>query len=277
MPRQRSSSTKFILLNSNIYTGKYITIALTHYIWEQRKMAMLLYLSYHRLLLTTSTMNFLSHFYFDRDSTNCYHVLGTVMPDLLKNADKNTVIHPEKLSHSEPQIQSLIEGWKKHLEVDRHFHNADFFTVHAHQLKLQLLPALEGSPVKPFFLGHIALELILDNLLLTEQLITVDDFYAHLNGCSDAVITAFLNFSGMQDATKFIRFYDNFKHSQYLHTYNEISQVAYALKRICMRIWNNPFTTHQEQQLNTILSEYRLRLKPDFMHIYEDIGYKLSA
>lgn len=222
-------------------------------------------------------MNFLSHFYFDRYSTNCYHILGTVMPDLLKNADKNALIHPEKLSHPQPQIQSMIEGWKKHLEVDRYFHNADFFIFHSHQLKRQLFPALEGSPVKPFFLGHIAIELILDNLLLTEGTVTADDFYAHLNGCTDEIITEFLRFSGMQHTGRFISFYDEFKRSRYLYTYDQISQIAYALKRICMRIWNNPFTPHQEQQLNTILASYRLHLKQEFMHIYDEISEKLST
>lgn len=222
-------------------------------------------------------MNFLSHFYFDRHSTNCYHVLGTVMPDLLKNADKTTIIHPEKLNHTQPQIQSLINGWKKHIEVDRYFHNADFFTIHSHQLKLKLLPALKGSPVKPFFLGHIALELILDNLLLTEHIITPDDFYAHLDGCQNKVITEFLQFNGVNDTTKFIRFYDGFKRSKYLHTYQEIEQVAYALNRICMRIWPMPFTPQQEQQLNHILADYRMLLKPEFMHIYAEISNRLSA
>src|SRR5882672_11051779 len=111
-------------------------------------------------------MNFLSHFYFDRDTDNCYLVLGTALPDLLKNADKTVIIHPQKLIHANPSINKIIQGWNKHLEVDRYFHSSEFFTHHSHRLKLKLLPAIEGSSVKPFFLGHIALELILDNLLL---------------------------------------------------------------------------------------------------------------
>ena len=58
-------------------------------------------------------MNFLSHFYFDRDTTDCYMVLGTVMPDLLKNADKNVIIHPEKLVLTKGAVNSIIKGWKK--------------------------------------------------------------------------------------------------------------------------------------------------------------------
>ncbi|HVV55345.1 MAG TPA: hypothetical protein VHC47_08475, partial [Mucilaginibacter sp.] len=128
-------------------------------------------------------MNFLSHYYFDRATPNCYHTLGTVLPDLLKNADKNIILHPEKLHHSDSPINDIIAGWQKHLEVDRHFHSSEFFITRSHDLKLLLAPAIAGSPVKPFFLGHIALELVLDSLLLKTGKISADEFYSHLDSC----------------------------------------------------------------------------------------------
>ena len=222
-------------------------------------------------------MNFLSHFYFDRDNLDCYHVLGTVMPDLLKNADKTVVIHPEKLSHQNLNISSLIGGWQKHLTVDRHFHSSEFFKYHSHQLKIELMPALKDSPVKPFFLGHICLELILDNLLITTGKITVDAFYDHLNNCADEDIYNFLLFCGMKQPDIFLKFFTNFKKHRYLTTYSDTSQVAYALKRICMRVWDAPFTPHQEVLLGDIILDYRSRLEPIFMQIFDDISRNLSA
>ncbi|WP_091149675.1 hypothetical protein [Mucilaginibacter pineti] len=221
-------------------------------------------------------MNFLSHYYFDRHTTNCYHILGTVLPDLLKNADKTIILHPEKLQHSNPDVNALIAGWNKHLAVDRFFHSSDFFLTHSHELKKLLRPAIEGSPVKPFFLGHIALELIIDNLLLTTGKIQVDDFYVHLAGCDTAVIQEFLTFSGLKDSTRFFKFYEEFKRSQYLHTYAETHQIAYALKRICMRIWQNPFTPQHEADMNEVLGHYRDELMGSFMDIFEEIDNKLQ-
>lgn len=222
-------------------------------------------------------MNFLSHYYFDKRVTNCYHILGTVLPDLLKNADKTVIIHPEKLTHPDARVQSLIGGWRKHLDVDRYFHSSDFFKYHSHQLKLALLPALQGSPVKPFFLGHVASELILDNLLLTTGKVTVEGFYNHLNSCDNKVIYEFLIFSGMRNPDVFIRFFDEFKRSRYLSTYSETSQVAYALKRICMRIWQQPFSVEQEALLTTIIANYRELMKPDFMSIFNLISNSLDV
>jgi hypothetical protein len=221
-------------------------------------------------------MNFLSHYYFDRNITDCYFVLGTVLPDLLKNADKSIILHPEKLHHPNSSVTSLVNGWNKHLDVDRYFHSSDFFVTHSHQLKKLLAPAIEGSPVKPFFLGHIAVELIIDNLLLTTGKIIVNDFYVHLAGCNNVIIEDFLTSAGLKDTTRFFRFYEGFKKDGYLHTYSETQQIAYALKRICMRIWENPFTPAHEQQMNEVLIAYRELLLPDFMSIFNEIESKIN-
>jgi hypothetical protein len=222
-------------------------------------------------------MNFLSHYYFDRNVTNCYFILGTVLPDLLKNADKTIILHPEKLQHPNLHVNSIVTGWNKHLGVDRYFHSSDFFTTHAHELKKLLAPVIAESPVKPFFLGHIAVELIIDNLLLTTGKIKVDDFYDHLKGCDNAVIEEFLTVAGLKDTTRFFSFYEGFKKVGYLHTYSETEQIAYALKRICMRVWDNPFTQAHEVRMNEVLVAYRQLLLPDFMTIFHEIEGKLLA
>jgi hypothetical protein len=221
-------------------------------------------------------MNFLSHFYFDRNTTNCYITLGSVLPDLLKNADKNINIHPEKLQHSDKNINDIILGWQKHLEVDRFFHSSGFFVARSHAVKNLLAPAITGSPVKPFFLGHIALEIILDNLLITNNKISVGDFYAHLNSCRTELIKEFLNFAGLKDTDRFFKFFEEFKTSRYLESYVDIHQVTYALKRICMRVWHDPFTPEQEERMTGIIRAYRSALQVDFMSVFDDISKLLS-
>ncbi|MVN21110.1 ACP phosphodiesterase [Mucilaginibacter arboris] len=213
-------------------------------------------------------MNFLSHFYFDRNCNDAYQVLGSVMPDLLRNADKEALIKPERLpAQTDPTICSLILGWKKHLEIDRHFHSSDFFKHHAHQLKLLLTPAVAGSAVKPFFLGHIALELILDNLLLTTHTVFADDFYDHLKNAEEANIRAFLELNGV-DPQKFLSFYTLFINEKYLYSYIELNSVVYALKGVCKRIWKDPFTKHQEEAVSEVVKYYINLLATDFMQVF---------
>jgi len=221
-------------------------------------------------------MNFLSHYYFDRDTTDCYFTLGTVLPDLLKNADKSIILHPEKLTHNNANVNSIIQGWNKHLLVDKYFHSSEFFLTHSHQLKNALTPAIKGSPVKPFFLGHIAIELILDNLLITTNQVIVKDFYNHLESCEERTIREFLIFAGMKNPDVFFKFYNEFKCSRYLNTYINIEQITYALKRICMRVWRDPFTPQQEQEMTGILINHRLGLISTYNSIYREIGDKLA-
>ncbi|RFZ81108.1 hypothetical protein DYU05_20320 [Mucilaginibacter terrenus] len=221
-------------------------------------------------------MNFLSHYYFDRNTTDCYFTLGTVLPDLLKNADKSIVLHPEKLLHADSAVNSMIAGWNKHLLVDKFFHSSEFFLYHSHTLKNLLTPAVAGSPVKPFFLGHIAIELILDNLLLTTGEVEVDDFYAHLDSCHESVIAAFLDFAEMKNSPVFFKFYESFKSSRYLTTYVNLDKVTYALKRICMRVWHDPFTPEHELAMTEVVLAYRESILNSFMSIYAEIDQKMK-
>ncbi len=224
-------------------------------------------------------MNFLSHFYFDRHNPNPYEVLGMVLPDLIKNADKSWNMHPEKkeelfcddLLHS-----ALVKGWKKHLEVDKLFHSSSFFHYHQHQIKLMIRTTLKGSPVKPFFLGHISLELMLDSLLLTGQLIDPNVFYQHLDAVENEVIKKFLLLNDMEDTDRFFHFYGIFKKEKYLFSYSNPDKITYALKRICMRLWENPFTLAQEEAITRYLLNYKHRLSEEFMYIFKMIDDQLN-
>jgi hypothetical protein len=89
------------------------------------------------------------------------------------------------------------------------------------------------------------------------------------------VINEFLTFAGLKDATGFFHFFEGFKNSRYLYTYAETQQIAYALKRICMRVWKDPFTPAHQTAINTILTEYRVGLLDGFMTVFYDIDGKL--
>lgn len=223
-------------------------------------------------------MNFLSHFYFDRYSEDPHLVLGVVLPDLVRNARKDWKLHPER--HAEfisiPSYEnSILQGWKRHQEVDRHFHNSDFFNYHTAQIKKAIVPVLKNSVVRPSFLAHISLELFLDSLLLTESHIQTDHFYDHLRKSDHLAIKGFLEINQIDDTPHFFKFFDRFMESQYLESYRKIDHILYALNRICMRLWKNPMTENELLELTGILGNYRQKLMRDYMDIYEFIDKKM--
>ena len=224
-------------------------------------------------------MNFLSHYYFERDNHSSEEVLGTVLPDLVKNANKHWRIFPEKNAAVFPagsELSYILNGWKRHLEVDKHFHSSAFFKEHARKLRIAVEPVLKDSPARPFFIAHIAVELMLDSLLLTENIIDTIDFYGHLNKSDKTILRSFLDMNNLPDTGFFLEFLDEFITAAYLDSYRESQHILYALNRVCMRIWDQPFTEKQKTELTFILVDYLEELKKDFMEIFELIEIQLS-
>lgn len=224
-------------------------------------------------------MNFLSHYYFDRTKESPYEIFGMLLPDLLKNADKSWKIHPEKKEEiftSRPHQTAILKGWKRHLAVDEIFHSSYFFKHHQHQIKLDIREEIIGSPVKPFFLGHISLELLLDNLLITENLVSIKKLYQLLEQVDISEIKLFLDLNRISEQEKFLRFYNGFLKDKYLYSYAEEPKITYALKRICMRLWENPFTFEQELAITKRLVIYKKKLREDFIIIFDQIDAQIN-
>lgn len=223
-------------------------------------------------------MNFLSHYYFEKQEADCHLVIGIVLPDFIKNAHKDWNLNPHKEEHlflDCPKETAILKGWKRHLEVDRLFHCSDFFASQTAVLKQLMMPAMHSGPVKPFFLAHIGLELILDHILTTKGLVNINRFYDQLHQANSSSLTSFLTKAGIDDMDLFSNFLNGFISSRYLLSYQKIENISYALNRICMRLWNDPFTDVQLKQLTESLIVYRDSIESDFMSIFDEIEKKL--
>lgn len=224
-------------------------------------------------------MNFLSHYYFERENQDANMVIGTVLPDFVKNAHKDWNLYPQKnegVFTPNPQLSSILTGWKRHLEVDILFHSSDFFNRHTANLKQMLLPILEGSAVRPSFLAHIGIELLLDHLLVVNRKIDINPFYTHLNNVDDHVLETFLKKCGSTDTDPFFKFLNSFKSSRYLLSYQKLENISYALQRICMRLWAHPFDEQTVLLLTEKLGLYKKELEKDYLSIFEEIEGKLA-
>lgn len=225
-------------------------------------------------------MNFLSHYYFNRYERIPELSLGCVLPDLLKNADKTIRLQPEQhelesLNH--PKLQNLYAGWKHHIETDRIFHNLPFFYEHTHELRLLLVPVVEGSPIRASFLSHIALELLLDYLLLVEGAADEGHFYDDLEAVDREVVHRFLKISGMEDTQVFFDFYDRFLQDQYIGYYREMSEVTRALLNICRRIWAVRLDEDRRVLMTAQLTLYAEVLRGQYRQVFDEIERRFSG
>lgn len=223
-------------------------------------------------------MNFLSHFYFERNNPDENTALGVVLPDFIKNAQKDCNLYPLKIRHlfKVAQQRAILKGWERHIEVDRIFHSSDFFRQHTSDLKQLILGLCENSPVKPFFLAHIGLELILDHLLIVEGKVNINTFYEQLGKADKPALAGFLHTCAVADTTVFLNFLNNFISSRYLFSYQKLENIAYALNRICMRLWHKPFTEAQLLELTSQLSMFSNSIKEGYLTIYNEIEKELQ-
>ncbi len=225
-------------------------------------------------------MNFLSHFYFERNNIDSHIVLGTVLPDLVKNAHKEWNFYPQKneaLFTTDPIQNALLTGWKRHLEVDLFFHSSDFFFRETAKLKQLLLPILGDSNVRPSFLAHIGVELVLDHLLVLQNSVNINQFYDHLDQVDEHQLKLFFTACGATDTTKFFSFFSSFKSSRYLLSYQKLENISYALQRICMRLWVHPFNEETVALLSDQLEIYKKTLEKNYDSIFHEIEAKLSS
>ncbi|TDG36665.1 hypothetical protein EZJ43_05110 [Pedobacter changchengzhani] len=223
-------------------------------------------------------MNFLSHFYFDRFNSDANVVMGTVLPDLIKNASKDANLYPQKnefLFKGNLAEENLLYGWKRHLAVDLFFHSSSFFFTKTAELKILIKPIVENTAIRPSFLAHIGLELLLDHLLVEQNLINVKNFYEKLSAVNNESLNDFLTHSNLKENEVFFSFLEKFISSKYLLSYQKLENISYALNRICMRLWPESLNQSQLDALTNQLAIFKPILKKDFMNIFEEIEGKL--
>jgi len=224
-------------------------------------------------------VNFLSHFYFERYSTSAERVLGTLLPDLLKNVDKQYNFQPQRYEEvflANAVTSQILSGWYRHVEVDKLFHSSPYFMQHCHNLRKLLVPVLEGLPIRPSFMAHIAVELMLDHLLIREKMVNPLRLYEHLEAVPASVIKRSLGLLDTVDVPKFMDFYERFLSSRYIIQYAETKNVSYALFNICKRIWVFEVSDEQRQALTELLEEYLERQMKDFVSVFHYIQEELS-
>lgn len=223
-------------------------------------------------------MNFLSHFYLEQDA-GPYRVVGSVLPDLVKNGVSLSNLHPQR--HAEnfklPQEQALLLGWQRHIYSDAVFHNHPFFFKHTQELKASLKPLLQDTLVRPSFLAHISLELLIDYILISKNRVDVNHFYHALGEIDEDILLGFLEKSGMKPRAQFLNYYKGFLSSRYLFSYQQLDNISYALNRICLRLWPQALDEKHRARLSPLLQAHLGVIAQEYPQVFREIQEKLST
>jgi len=198
-------------------------------------------------------MNFLSHYYLDAEDDRPYYVFGIIIPDLLKNFNRRWKVKKNPQEYEQIELQQIEEGIARHIDVDAHFHNSDFFKENTLFISDTLKKNEIDSMAKhTYFLAHVILELMIDRLLVKNYPNICEQFYAILNRVEKSNIDLYLNYSNfVQEMNDFSSFFEKFKTSKYIFHYANNENLIFALNKIIERATGNPLSKEDGSKLNT--------------------------
>lgn len=220
-------------------------------------------------------MNYLSHYYFDQKNTEPYCILGIALPDLVKNHNRRWNVHPHKyeaLYTNDPILSAIYKGWQRHLSVDHFFHEAPYF-IQKSQLITERMRSIpfENNKIKPFMIGHVGLELMLDTLLIKNKNVQAKHFYEMLEKCDITHIIRFLKINEIENPEAFEEFYRGFCKVQYLLKYQSNESVVYALNRIQYRLTGQFLTENDVRYMHQHIADLMDIVEQDYLYIFEEI------
>lgn len=217
-------------------------------------------------------MNYLSHYYFDRDEDNKYYNIGLVLPDLARHHISKLRINPYKnIEFTTEEIGSINRGCNRHFESDRKFHNWAVFVNLSQQAIDLIRESGEKDLDRDYFISHILIEMMLDKILLDQNPGLADEFYEMIKKVEMDWILKYLRYSGLQDDELFKGQHRRFMKAAFLKNYTSIENVVDMVGQVAVRTGLEPFTEEQKE----LLVEICQTLEPQLERSLEQLEIQL--
>tara|TARA_B100001057_G_C22535184_1_gene827365 strand:+ start:35 stop:691 length:657 start_codon:yes stop_codon:yes gene_type:complete len=182
-------------------------------------------------------VNYLSHYYFDRDEDNKYFNLGLILPDLARAHIAKLRINPYKnITFTTKEIASMNDGCNKHFASDRKFHNWMTFVELTNKATDMIRESGDKDINRDYFITHIMVEILLDKILLDKNPSLADDFYAMIDSVEMDWILKFMRYSGLQDDELWKGQHRRFMKAAFLKSYTSIENVIAAVEGVCANL-----------------------------------------
>jgi hypothetical protein len=184
-------------------------------------------------------MNYLAHGWPFLDYP--YFLAGTAVPDWLSVADRQVRARGKQAApicnDDDLRVAALARGIVQHHEDDRWFHETRAFV----ELSLEFTSTIrrhlkpdEGS--RPWFLGHILVEILLDAALLESAPARVEQYYAALSAVEPRVVEAAVNRIAPRQTDRLAGFVSLFCAERFLWDYADDDKLCTRLDQVLRRV-----------------------------------------
>lgn len=182
-------------------------------------------------------MNYLAHGY--RFTDDPYFVAGTALPDWMSVIDRKNRARSQRaetqIEDADPRIRALARGVMQHHDDDRRFHQLQEFAELSTRFAVELRSLLsEGHQAG--FLGHIAVELLLDAVLIEEAPHRLESYYNALLQLDASVLQSAANRILTRETQSLILLLPRFIAERFLADYTDDARLWRRLNHVMRRV-----------------------------------------
>jgi len=168
-------------------------------------------------------------------------VAGTSVPDWLMVADRRVRLRSktvEPFCRDEDRFAAEVAaGVLRHLDDDARFHATRAFAETSLALTVLARDALDGETgLRPAFLGHLLVEVLLDAALIAEAPERLADYYRVLDGVDARKVEAAVNRMTPRPTSRLATFIELFRRERVLWDYREDGKLMTRLNQVMRRV-----------------------------------------
>jgi hypothetical protein len=184
-------------------------------------------------------MNYLAHGWPFLDDP--YFLAGTAVPDWLSVADRQVRARGKQAAmyceDEDLQIAAVARGIVQHHTDDLWFHQTRAFAELSLEFAARVRRQFQGDEgSRPWFLGHVLVEVLLDAALLESAPARVEQYYAELGRIDANVVQSAVNRIAPQPTDRLAGFVSLFCSERFLWDYADNAKLCTRLDQVMRRV-----------------------------------------
>jgi hypothetical protein len=170
-----------------------------------------------------------------------YFLAGTAVPDWLSVVDRRVRARSQRAAtlteDSDPQVAAVARGICQHHQDDAWFHETRAFGELSWRFAAAVRDALPpDDSLRPNFLGHVLVELLLDDTLIRQEPERLDRYYAAMESLDPRVVEAAVNRIALRPTDRLATFVSFFCRERFLWDYAEDGKLLFRLNQVMCRV-----------------------------------------
>jgi hypothetical protein len=138
---------------------------------------------------------------------------------------------------SDPRLAAIARGIVQHHADDAWFHQTPAFAELSWQFTAQIRDVLgRDDGLRPSFLGHILVELLLDAAIAEDQPGVLDAYYESLESVDAQLVQEVVNRVAAKSTPDLAKFIELFRQHRFLFDYAADDKLLYRLNQVMQRV-----------------------------------------